>query len=71
VVVTEETKHPKWQVVDNALSATLTEQYGFLPLSVRYDAAEAARRVVDAWREDLEGPSGAGATAQVVEKEGP
>lgn len=47
-----EVKDPKWQVVDNAISATLLDQYGFLPLTVRYDAAEAARRVVDAWREE-------------------
>jgi hypothetical protein len=36
-------------VVDNALSGTLTQQYGFLPLDVRYGAAEAARSVVEAW----------------------
>lgn len=45
-----ETKDPQWQAVDNAVSAALTEQYGFLPLGIRLSAAEAARRVVEDWR---------------------
>lgn len=43
-------KNPPWQAVDNAVSGALIEQYGFLPLGVRYSAAEAARRVVEDWR---------------------
>lgn len=44
------TSPPAPAAVDNAIAATLTAQYGFLPLSVRYGAAKQARQVVEGWR---------------------
>lgn len=41
---------PVEAAVDNDLRAVLLDHYGFIPLAVRYEAAEKARRVVDLWR---------------------
>lgn len=41
---------PDSNAVDNCLAQVLTDQYGFLPLDVRYGAAAAARHVVDQFR---------------------
>lgn len=40
---------PDPNAVDNALADTLIDQYGFLPLSVRFSAAAAARAVTESW----------------------
>jgi hypothetical protein len=45
----EETKRPHEAVVDNAVAGALIDVYGFVRLDVRYEAAEAARRVVERW----------------------
>lgn len=42
---------PDSNTVDNAIAQALQQQYGFVPLSVRYEAASAARAVVERWRE--------------------
>lgn len=42
-------KTPDTAAVDNAVTTVLTEHYGFLPLHVRYAAAEAARNVIEEW----------------------
>jgi hypothetical protein len=49
----DEPREPHPAVVDNAVANALSDQYGFLSLSVRYEAAEAARRIVEAWRAPL------------------
>lgn len=42
-------RKPSDAAVDNAVAGALRDQYGFLPLGVRYEAAVAARRVVERW----------------------
>lgn len=42
--------HPSDTNVDNAVANALNEQYGFVPFSVRYRAARAARAVVTDWQ---------------------
>jgi outer membrane murein-binding lipoprotein Lpp len=47
-----ETVTPNPAAVDNTVASTLMEQYGFLPLNVRYAAAKAARYVVENAQQD-------------------
>lgn len=42
---------PDSNAVDNAIAETLQQHYGWVPLSVRYGAATAARAIVEQWRE--------------------
>lgn len=48
----DERKHPHPAAVENAVAAALTDQYGFVPLDIRYTAARLAREHVDAWFND-------------------